>query len=1465
MEYNITELSTVDGTRGQPWGVGAIRSASRDIQTLYRGKAAPPTNSSKGALEDGQTQQDDQSKRDMALNGQVTEGEMQRRVRLIQADPSQESTQSLLPATRPDRYVNCDGTQHPTRDQLPYTHCARLHEIDRILRARSMHGVLCAPVEAPALSPTRLDMLYEEARYRMARNPPGTDRRREHEALTRLAMAKQILQDPSEMARERDTWKKQGWRAHITNTIRCPINIGGLRDYLQTSPDADTVPVNKHGIPYGGTNRQIIESYIKHVCMPTPDAQFGTVTIRYWHASLGTALVDAGLVATSREYAVPPDWHIDPFTLPKRIRSIALGVFHDVDDAGSHPNARLHMVQQGRQVVRHFIEHRNEVLHAMGAILFPGASVSEQRARVKRLFASLDMDGNVTTFANRWALQAEAIRSMRLQLADGTTFQMHAYLTAQYNATQHLTECVERNIGMSSYVTAWLNAHKPGKPHPERTVKSYCLQEAESTSRTAKLDWCHRNGHAVVSLQHDGLIIAFAQGTDERVACASMQQDSTLRLGYHQECELKAFEMPNNMQQPDKRYKDHVELQVQRIGSQAAAEGVCGPHAHDQRMWRGIPEWDREQYTAQANSGITADPVLRLHARHRNMEAGDGVQARGGVSVHMDRSERTVMATIDEGTCMTCGMTETRKALMLSLDLHAYHHFTHAAAVDGSCMEHTSSNGTHSRSLAYGVYEGTMGITGEQLLWGASLPADLEIADAEMHAIYAYLHDITRREGDEKINEARVLIQSDCLSVLDAIETAWRSGQATRLSKKDRGALLEGICRLRNKMDRVVFLFTPSHKGIAPNAYADAAAKSHLTAPRGQDDSLAMHVVSKPSLYRVRSDFDAQGRLHTLSTAATSPWILWDRSLFKATRKRSLRWVHTQMMEGAKHVLLDTTFIGRRGHTCESATYAAVTKLGLKCDKLSCKESEPVERMAMDLQRVSIVMAARNGKTMGVRGTHDTYWKRAYRTEVNANVTGWATRHGAKGCVCCEVPIVHDTVCPACNGWTASRAAMRKVLEVCTMCGLSTQTVTSPVVAERLIAPRNIRRHRELRPEAGPRWVGFAGLARTVTERLIQSPTDDAAPPDITQLAPCLADMRHVLGGQCEAGTEYAAAKTEMIKAVVQIEHSITQSGGAYSSLHGQVRRAHSYLTSAGTHGSPADDTGWEALRSMVACDAPKPDWPLPGGLTEKESKDMLTQVDKKITAAWMELLVAAHEIRVAWQMASAVRAKRRANFEAGREVVRVVLRAWREAADTVRAGAAKWDHHWYSSAAQHRSPLAARLYFPVPSQWPSSQSWNARVLLAWMRLVRARTVHRQRMHSASWRRLDDSRRRAACGMAAPLGYLRTLDCSHCHEACPQCAHDVKTDNACTSGAAAVHLRRGKRSIPQNAAATQQRNVRPRVATGQTGEQGDGTHDADRKRKRHSDAQLVYSNRSLSKLQKVVGQWYPTMPPFGDG
>ena len=63
------------------------------------------------------------------------------------------------------------------------------------------------------------------------------------------------------------------------------------------------------------------------------------------------------------------------------------------------------------------------------------------------------------------------------------------------------------------------------------------------------------------------------------------------------------------------------------------------------------------------------------------------------------------------------------------------------------------------------------------------------------------------------------------------LKRAWRGGGPAPLRGRDRGALLEAICRLRARLGLVVFMYTPSHVGIVPNAYADAAAKSHLSEP----------------------------------------------------------------------------------------------------------------------------------------------------------------------------------------------------------------------------------------------------------------------------------------------------------------------------------------------------------------------------------------------------------------------------------------------------------------------------------------------------------------------------------------------------------------------------------------------------------------------------------------------------------
>ena len=100
-----------------------------------------------------------------------------------------------------------------------------------------------------------------------------------------------------------------------------------------------------------------------------------------------------------------------------------------------------------------------------------------------------------------------------------------------------------------------------------------------------------------------------------------------------------------------------------------------------------------------------------------------------------------------------------------------------------------------------------------------------------------------------------------------------------------------------------------------------------------------------------------------------------------------------------------------------------------------------------------------------------------------------------------------------------------------------------------------------------------------------------------------LYDVQHVLSGKCSAGREYANAKKEMVAAVAQIERRVVQGGEMYRSLHMQIQTAHTYLT--GRTIEDGNKEGWEALRSLLACDDPKPDWPLPGGMTDKETKDM--------------------------------------------------------------------------------------------------------------------------------------------------------------------------------------------------------------------------------------------------------------------
>ena len=178
-------------------------------------------------------------------------------------------------------------------------------------------------------------------------------------------------------------------------------------------------------------------------------------------------------------------------------------------------------------------------------------------------------------------------------------------------------------------------------------------------------------------------------------------------------------------------------------------------------------------------------------------------------------------------------------------------------------------------------------------------------------------------------------------------------------------------------------------------------------------------------------------------------------------------------------------------------------------------------------------------------------------------------------------------------------------------------------------------------------------------------------------------------------------------------------------------------------------------------------------------------EVDKAVVSGWNTILKEAQDLRHSWQQAAAPVIAWRTRMEAGRGVLRVLLRAWREIVDDVRAGAAKWEGRWQNAMGTpipvqkryicecrywtinrvefwkhehacgklrasgndtqvHMSHLmlARRLSFASDSMsmWETERGWRVRMLFAWQRLVRAGKVHLGRRRSHMWQEAERQR-----------------------------------------------------------------------------------------------------------------------------
>ena len=112
-------------------------------------------------------------------------------------------------------------------------------------------------------------------------------------------------------------------------------------------------------------------------------------------------------------------------------------------------------------------------------------------------------------------------------------FDLYAYVQAQYGAA----ECFKDRLPtMYAFVEAHLRDQKElGRlEHPERTLKSYVLQEAEAISRCEKLRWAESVGRRVVNLQHDGVILRLWRHDDRGHVEEQLSRLCSAALGYEQ-------------------------------------------------------------------------------------------------------------------------------------------------------------------------------------------------------------------------------------------------------------------------------------------------------------------------------------------------------------------------------------------------------------------------------------------------------------------------------------------------------------------------------------------------------------------------------------------------------------------------------------------------------------------------------------------------------------------------------------------------------------------------------------------------------------------------------------------------------------------------------------------------------------------------------------------------------------------
>ena len=177
-----------------------------------------------------------------------------------------------------------------------------------------------------------------------------------------------------------------------------------------------------------------------------------------------------------------------------------------------------------------YMSNKDEILAAGGAHLWPEVCVDKRCARMKSAMNALDNGGGLASWRKEWP-SAQTLAGQKLQLQSGERFEPSVYKREQEEKTAAAMSESARALQYLQQMWAGKVGRKDERSR-RAAWKSYMLQEAEATSREAKLHWCWCKGVRVISLQHDGIVVMIDGEGAQAQAAQDMARAATARCGF---------------------------------------------------------------------------------------------------------------------------------------------------------------------------------------------------------------------------------------------------------------------------------------------------------------------------------------------------------------------------------------------------------------------------------------------------------------------------------------------------------------------------------------------------------------------------------------------------------------------------------------------------------------------------------------------------------------------------------------------------------------------------------------------------------------------------------------------------------------------------------------------------------------------------------------------------------------------